>query len=331
MNSKVVAKIAAVVSIGALIAPVGLAFARTPKNQIAYGAVNVQAFGVAEPAILASNPFYGLSDLVRDMQESFASGRLGKAQAKLATLNLKAAQLLKIRSVAPDNTKSIVKALSEYQLAVYQYTIAAARLTGDDFKTSDAAADFVNSGLVNLRFIDDLLAASQTSADQALLSEIFDRLAQGTVKLFVDDIGLTAVRLQISGAPISDPFIAVRTAEMIAALAKAATVLEYTDAAQELMALRISLLDAVAGVLAGGQDGAAAPKLLSASLSLMPAAPNTPVSHLQLDQVSQLNILAGSAAERIQTLSYLLSTKEFAQDSDLITLRNQLLIKIFSK
>jgi hypothetical protein len=63
----------------------------------------------------------------------------------------------------------------------------------------------------------------------------------------------------------------------------------------------------------------------------MPPAPNTPVSHLQANQISEFSILAGSAAERIQTLSYLLSTEQFAQDTDLIALRNQLLIKVFSK
>jgi hypothetical protein len=327
-------KIVLSLSISALIVPAGFVVARTSKNSTTYGAVTVPALGVDEPAILASNPFYGLTDLVRGMKDSFASGRLNKASVKLDTLNLKAAQLLKIRSIAPDNTKSITKALNEYQLASYQYTIALARLTADDFKGEDAAgavSEFINSSLVNLRFIDDLLATTQTNSEQALLGEVFERLAQGTVKLFVDVIGFANVRVHIIGNLPTDSLIAIRNAEMIAGLAKEATAMGYTDAAQEFMSLRVSLLDDIADALVGGHAGATAPKLMSASLSLMPPAPNTPVSHLQANQISEFSILAGSAAERIQTLSYLLSTEQLAQDTDLIALRNQLLIKVFSK
>jgi len=310
------------------------ALARTPKVQVNYGAVTIAALGVEEPAILASNPFYGLTDLMRGMKDSFASGYLEKALLKKANLNLKAAQLLKIRMVAPENTKSIVKALNEYQLAVYQYGIMTSRLSAADFSSTGGAgtaSGFIDSSLINLRFIDDVLANSQTSFDQAILNEIFDRLAQASLKIFVDDIGLTTAKLHIMDTLPGDSLVAIRNAEMISALAKEATVNDNFAAAQELMALRVAMLDDIAGRLVGSNLDTASAKTMSATLSIMPVAATTPISHLLPNQVADLNILAGLPAERIQTLSYLLSTPEFSQDTDLIALRNQLLIKVFSR
>ena len=287
-----------------MLVPVTFASAKTTESAPSNHAVDYSSLRVANPTFLVGNPFYGIIDSVRGMSVTWASGRLGRVSALIDQLNRKAAELLKIRSIAPDNTRLISRATNEYQLAVYQYKVAARQLTTDDI-TADTSGTFIdnliNATFTNLRFIDEQLAYGPASSEQAVLTDVFDQLTEATVKLFSDAVGFDSVRIRVLAASGSNNSSDIRVAEMCAVLGKRAAAMATPDAARQLFALRGTLLDAVAGDI-GDKISAA-----------------------------EIGALAGSHTERIQTISYLLGQKDLSSNADLINLRNRFLLEVFSK
>lgn len=286
---------------GLLIVPTFCA-AKASKEQIARAEVTFDTLRVAKPTFLVSNPFYGLTDLVRGMKVTMASDRINKTAALLEQLDRKAAELIQTKSVAPDSNRLINLAITEYQLAVYQYSNSLSRFASADLGSDSRGADFINnavtSGIVNLRLIDELLATSQPS-DQAALIDMLERLADANVKLFNDVIGFDSVRVRVLADAGTDASADVRTAEMFALLTKRAAALGLSDAAQQAANIRGTLLSGVA-------------------------------EHFDEANIDFVT-LAGSHAEHLQTISYLLGTATLSQNTELMNLRNRFVFEVFSK
>lgn len=311
------------------------AFAQAPN---ARGAVTIAVLGVEKPAVIVSNPFYGMTDMFRGMKDSFASGNVNKLLVRIDTLNRKAAELLKMREVAPGNNRLTSKALSEYQVAVYQYSFAAGKLQAADLASNDTTRDLaqtlVQTAIIHLRLIDELLATAVQSSDKAVLTDILESFTDANIRLFDEVIGIDSVRLQL---PVTGDMTEVRIAEMLSLLAKRAATLGTTDLAQTFLSMRASLLDTIALRLAATPS---APEQFSAKIaqvatfaapaavSMAMSAPTTQVDEQAFMELSQL---AGGSAERAQTLSYLLSRPELLQNESLMALRNGLLMEVFSR
>lgn len=271
------------------------------SKPLAVGAVTFAKLGVNEPAIIISNPFYGFTNLVHGVKETMNTEGSDKVALRADQLNRKAAELIKMRSVAPDRVKLLSQALGEYQFAVYQYAFAINRLTPDDVTGGEFAYAQTQTMLMNLRLIDDLLASVSASSDQAVLTDLADRLSASASYLFTGVIGLANITTYVLS--MSAPFDLVRNAEMFALLAKQAAGQGENDLAKEFLAIRTELLNAF---IAGQTES-------------------------EIDITSQFEALSGTAAERIQTLSYLLTIPMFADNAHLISARNLLLIKVFSR
>ena len=298
------AKTICVLSVVVMVMPAGFASARSARAQVVSRSITVNRLGVAKPAILVGNPFYELTDRVRGMSVRLASGKTGKVSALLDLLDRKAAELITTESVAPDNAKLISRAVTEYQLVAYQFAVAAGQLSASDLDSDDAAAfadKVIDTVFTNLQLIDEHLAAGDMSVDQAVLSDVFVRLADATVRMFSEVIGFDSVRIRLLVSGDDADLDTVRTAEMSAALAKRAAAVNNNDAARQLLSLRGAILDAVADRI--GDD-------------ISPA---------------DIGALSGSHSERIQTVSYLLGKKNLGQNADLINLRNRFLIEVFAK
>ena len=300
------------------------------------GGVDIQALGVDEPAILASNPFYGLTDSVRGMSVKFTSDKVGKTLALITQLNRKAAELIKMRAVAPEKSKLISKALSVYQLAAYQYSFAALRLTPADIAADERGAKLssalFDAALLHVRFVDELLSESPSLADQAVLTDIVSRLGETNVRLFTETIGLESTKLLIAELPTDDLIQTIRNAEALALLAKRAALLKQTEAAQTFSAMRENLLDAaVPAIVAAPAAKSAGESLARVATFAVSAALPLPPAGASQESIALLSELAGSHSERIQTISYLLTKDGLAGNPELVSLRNQFLIEVLSK
>ncbi len=300
------------------------------------GGVSRKDIGVSEPAFIVSNPLYGMIDTVRDVKESFVVGRLDKVSSRLKLIDRKAAELIKMRDIAPDNARLLKRAISEYQTAIYQFNVAANKLTSSDL-LNDAGADafidaILNSTLIHLRLIDELLASSVTTTDVAILGDMFDHFADTSVKLFIDVFGFDSVKLRLTERS-THGLAAVREAEMFGVLARHAADFGYTTAAQQLLGLRAQILDSFASEL-GAVSNTGPTAKMSASIASFAAgvtrsaAPAATIDESAFDDFSRL---VGGQAERIQTISYLLSRPELLSNQQLVNLRNSLLIQVFSK
>lgn len=317
------------VSLCALISPSVLA------AEYSVGGVSRKDIGVSEPAFIVSNPLYGMIDTVRGVNDSFVIGRLDKLASRLKIIDRKSAELIKMRDVAPDNARLLNRAIKEYQGAIYQFNVAAAKLTSADLIDDSEADAFIdtilNSTLIHLRLIDELLASSVTTTDIAILSDMFDRFADTSVKLFIDVFGFDSVRLRLADRSV-EGLAAVREAEMFGVLAKHAVDFDDTTAAQQLLSLRAQILDTFASKLSSPSTAPVAK--LSAGIATFAAGvahssdPESSVDEVIFDEFSRL---VGGQAERIQTISYLLSRPELLSNQQLIDLRNGLLIQVFSK
>jgi hypothetical protein len=317
------------ISLCALITPSVLA------AEYSVGGVSRKDIGVNEPAFIVSNPLYGMIDTVRGVNDSFVIGRLDKLTSRLKIIDRKSAELIKMRDIAPDNARLLNRAIKEYQGSIYQFNVAAAKLTSADLIDDSEADPFIdtilNSTLIHLRLIDELLASSVTTTDIAILSDMFDRFADTSVKLFIDVFGFDSVRLRLADRSV-EGLAAVREAEMFGVLAKHAADFDDTTAAQQLLSLRAQILDTFASKLSS--PSATPVAKLSAGIATFAAgithssAPESSVDEVVFDEFSRL---VGGQAERIQTISYLLSRPELLSNQQLIDLRNGLLIQVFSK
>ena len=298
------AKTMCVLSAVAMAMPAGFASARSAQAQMVNRPITIKRLGVPKPAILVGNPFYDLTDLVRGMNVRLASGKTAKVSALLDLLDRKAAELITTESVAPDNAKLISRAVTEYQLVAYQFAVAAGQLSASDLAGDDAPAfadKVIDTIFTNLQLIDERLADGDMSVDHAVLSDVFVRLSDATVRLFSEVIGFDSVRVRLLVGEDDVDLDAVRTAEMCAALAKRAAAVNNSEAARQLLSLRGAILDTVA-------------ELVDDEIS-----------------VADIGALAGSHTERIQTVSYLLGKKDLAKNADLVNLRNRFLIEVFAK
>jgi hypothetical protein len=321
-----------------LLAP-GVSFAQGQETN----EVTIAKLGVKNPPFIVSNPFYSFTDTMRGIKDTFVYGTISKVQARISLINRKAAELLKMRQVAPGNAKLLSRALAEYQLATYQYALAANQLTSEEVLASDEADALMDTitatTFLHMRLIDERIAESTNNADQAVLGELRDRFADTSIRLFTEVFGLSSVKVRLvnlglAGAENEESFdalTAIRNAEMFSTLAKRSFALEKTAEATAFLAIRAELLDAVASSLAVHVPASQAlSKAVSrAATSLLSIAAEAPTVDGALFE--GLQALAGSKAERVQTLSYLLNTKSLQQSAELTSLRNGLLLEVFSR
>jgi hypothetical protein len=305
--------------------------------------VTIAKLGVKNPPFIVSNPFYGLTDTMRGIKDTFVYGKISKVQARIALINRKAAELLKMRQVAPGNAKLMSRALAEYQLAIYQYTLAANQLTSDEVLESDEADALMDTitatTFLHMRLIDERIAESTSNADQAVLGEVRDRFADASIRLFADVFGMDSVRLRLASLGLIDGTVVdnetilttIRNAEMFSTLAKRAFALEKTQDATAFLELRADLLESVAGslVVATPPTQALSKAVSRAATSLLSIEAAAPAIDTTLFE--GLQSLAGTRTERLQTLSFLLNTKALQQSTELTSLRNGLLLEAFSR
>lgn len=308
----------------ALIPAVGLA-ART--REAALGAVTIKTLRVDEPAILATNPFYWFTDIGQSMRETFTSGRLGKALSRGETLNKKAAEFLKLQSVAADNQKARIRAVSEYQLGVYQFALALAKLNAEEVDF-DSMQTLSRTSLLNIRMMDDLLGGDISASERVILMDAFDRLTDAIIKLYSQSKDLVSL-LDVLGLKDESSFERIRFAETLALVAKRAAG-THDDVGQELLVYRLTLLNSFVAELrdSGNDFSRVAPSMMMAMSATPKEASNDPVkTSVSIDSLTKL---AGSAPERSNTISYLLSFPELANNVQLIDLKNAVLMKVFA-
>ena len=279
------------------------------NKQIAVGSITIEQLGVDEPAIVVSNPFYPIKSLMRDVSTSLNISKVSKVTARANTLNDKAAELLKIRTVAPANEKLLNRAINEYQTAVYQYGFALGRLSADGIDgqvTLQLQKLVATTALAHLRLVDDLLASALPNGEQAVLVDVADRLADATVRSLAASPNIDFRAIFKSESPeVADSDSLFRQAEAVSVLARRSAIAGANTIAQDLLLLRGELLT----------TGAAAFTETNSKLTL----------------ADELLLLSGSKNERLQSILYLLGTKQFDGNQSLINARNQLLIQVFAR
>ena len=90
----------------ALLIPLGVGFAQS-----------VVDLGTNGSGLLPSNPFYFLKEFGRNFRKLLLPGQIRKADLELTVLNEKAAVLLKLSEIAPDNIEALLKAIATYKEA----------------------------------------------------------------------------------------------------------------------------------------------------------------------------------------------------------------------
>lgn len=287
---------------GLLLIP-SASFAMT-KNQLAIGSVTIQTLGEADPAILVSNPFYWITDLTREVKEGFSSGVASRAVNRIDALNRKAAELLKAKTIIPENKSLVIRSVQEYQITAYQYALRMDQLKAVDLRNNPELTDlFIGSFITHLRLLDDLLSSDKSSNHQAIFSDVRDQIAVSGARL-VGLVGIDKLESYIAGNLDSSNVEMVRTAEVLVMIAKKSVTNDELRLAKDLLTLHTNLLSKFAVNLTG----------LNAKQS-----------------ISELLSLTGGEAERTQTLSYFLSLKFLVGNQQLTGLRDQLLIRVFSR
>jgi hypothetical protein len=290
------------VVIGAIVAIVpALCLAKSPVAVIASS--NTMTFGVESVAIIANNPLYGLKSTVGWVKGYFApSDPKEKTLSEVSRLDQSAAELVKASQVGPKNAKLMLKAMTEYQIAVYNFTIALSKssLSSDQQPDENFARGISQAIIRHARFIDEMNGWKYlTNAHQALLRDITDRFEISATTAIETLIGaqhfLTIANQDIASLSVPDQ---IRLAEVFSVLAKAAAHNQDDELARLLLTARIDLLASIA-------------------------------SSSSEEVVSTLSSIAGSESERLQTAAFFLTTNELKENQQLVDLRNQLLIKMF--
>src|SRR5262249_7632895 len=143
-------------------------------------------------AILANNPLYGLKSTVGWVAGRFApTDPKEKAVSEAGRLNQAAADLVKSYEVGPKNSKLMLKALTEYQVAIYNFTIALSKINASGTQGSDDFAALMTQTIAqHTRFIDEMSGWKYlNNAHQALLRDISDRFGASVVATMSGTIG----------------------------------------------------------------------------------------------------------------------------------------------
>jgi antitoxin component HigA of HigAB toxin-antitoxin module len=101
---------------------VGLTFA--PKMEAASffdqltKSITLKDLGVTNPGILPTNPFYFLKEVGRGINRIFTFDPISQAELELKIANEKAAELMRLEELTPDNVEAIGKAVDSYKESV---------------------------------------------------------------------------------------------------------------------------------------------------------------------------------------------------------------------
>lgn len=283
------------------LAPV-FAVART--KAVAVNAVTNQMLGVPEAAIIPRNPFYGIYKAFGTVKGSLLTDNFSRLNAHEELLNRRGAELLKTYAVLSKNQEAVLEAFTEYQRQLYSYTLVlnkvvatASEATPENLTSIDHVAVTV---VRHSRFIDDMFGwPNLSNAHRAILTDLDDRFGSVSVSAVINLIGTQRFITLATEGVLEQPFSEqVRTCEMLSVLAKHAARKGDNDLAQKLLGARRDILTSFA----------------------QNAAP---------ENISEIATLAGSRTERLQTVLLLLDMPQLRESSDLIDLKNQLLIQVF--
>lgn len=199
-----------------------------------------------EPAILITNPFYAGKDFFSDVKNFFITNRLAKVNLHLATLNEKAAEILKLIEVAPDNTSALSQAFMQYQHSVIFTLIGIGTITNADVTDNDISK-LADALALHLRFVDDMRSTEKSSQNQALLVDIEDRILDSLTRL-LNRVGATGrwVSQNVQNYSLTTQgFSDLRTAELFVKLSKKAQMLGDNQSAKIFSNGAQTLLQAV--------------------------------------------------------------------------------------
>ncbi len=270
------------------------------SGALAVGSMTTQTFGFDRIAIIPGNPFYNVGKMFGNVKDYFSSDdALSRLETETNRVNEVAAELVTAYQVGSKNNKLMLKALSEYQQAVYAYAIALSHVTVSDL--SPAAQATISTTIAHhSRFIDDISGWQlRTNAQAVVLRDLAEKMNSVTVlafnSLIKSDLFLAKAT---EGLTTKSAIEQIRTAETLNVLAKAAANSGNTTIAKELLDVRTQILQTVA-------------------------------TQNQSEVVAGLGSIAGSASERLQTILFLSNTTQLQNNAALVDLKNQLLIKAF--
>ncbi|PIR87129.1 MAG: hypothetical protein COU11_02795 [Candidatus Harrisonbacteria bacterium CG10_big_fil_rev_8_21_14_0_10_49_15] len=193
----------------------------------------------SEPAILSGNPMYFLKEVRWSFQRWFISSDLKELSLKASILAEKAAELKKTDEIAGWNSKVVTGAMEQYQQSLVRYKAALKKIatTGDRQLIQPA---IVNQLVLHLRLTSGLasnlaLGQQRSSAEQVVLIDIMDQLAESIVVVAEEISSPALVRAQIQeNAMAGSTAVARRTAEILARVQDKAASLEKIELANEL-------------------------------------------------------------------------------------------------
>ena len=123
---------------------------------VAAHTVTLAQFGIENPGLLATNPFYFMKDWRRSTQRTFAFGALKKAELELSILEEKTAELKRLHDILPDNADGIVSALEAYQytLGLFQDRVKSVSESESSATVEQFTKKAVTSLLLQIRLLD---------------------------------------------------------------------------------------------------------------------------------------------------------------------------------
>lgn len=301
-----------------------IAFAKAAP--IAVGSLRAKSFDADPVVMLPGNPFYGIIGTFDLVKESVSGDKL---TTRTALLNRYAARLVRTFEVNAKDERLVLRALKDYQGAAYQYAMMITRLDEEAF--SDEVVDQVSMTFAtHLRLVDEAIEWKPlTNAHKAILSDVSERLTKATVAVLEERIS-AEVFADILTTDSSEKALVekIRTAEVINLVAKAAARVSSNDVATALLEKRSVLLSTIV-------QSIVPPVAVATTMMVTPAETRSFKAELAAStvsatsEISELKQFAGSSAERLQTVLFLLDTPSLRDNQDLIDLKNLLLIRAF--
>lgn len=294
---------------------------------LAIGSLRAKSFDADPVVMLPGNPFYGIIGTFDIVKESVSGDKLA---TRTALLNRYAARLLRTYEINAKDERIVLRALKDYQGSAYQYAMTVTRLDGDAFE--DELQQQVGLTLAtHLRLVDEAIEWKQfTNAHKALLSDINERLTTATVSVLEKNIPADVFATMLINESGEKALVEkIRTAEVINIVAKAAARLNSNEVAKMLLEKRSELLTTLVAPVSPEPVFATMMTASTETRSMKASEPVAPQPASTSADIAELKQFAGSSAERLQTVLFLLDTPSLRDNQDLIDLKNLLLIRAF--
>lgn len=152
-----------------LLIPLGVGFAQSTLD-----------LGTNGSGLLPSNPFYFLKEFGRNFRKLLLPGQIRKADLELTVLNEKAAELLKLSEIAPDNMEALKKAASNYQAAAGELRLRFENIEEDSNNPNiDRLLDqLVDRSLRHQQLFDELIKNAGDKEFIPSITEAREKLAE---------------------------------------------------------------------------------------------------------------------------------------------------------